>query len=632
MDPPFTAGCEICNIPRFNSARQRDEHLAGRTHKAKLGRRSARCDVCDITLTSSLALRDHERGRKHQARVRRGAAGHPTAPRAHGAPFSIPPTASTPVAAPRQPTTPSPVAGCDLCGTARFPSTKHLDEHLVSDDHRARLHDVLGVVLCAESAGEPNLGVLLVTVEPGSAVPVPLEVRNSGTVSWELSTVSQLRPLQGFDVSLPLDGARRVNAGSRLPLVASIRLPEVGVFRALLVAEVTCRDAAGQWLRATLTCDVEFRCASAVVARDIASLAPTSPYQRNRVQRPDLRGAVPPPPTQATRGGPPPFPNVPEPPRDIFGREALLESSQKHQPLSPASHAELFTALLLAEESAAQEALASFDLDPAQLRHTAGGGPLLRLQVTGLAEGRPSLLRGDTVVICRRGGKEREVHRGRIDTVERDAVLLAFSRTVHLAAGDSWSAHFELSRSSYRRQHAALEPGWAPPAAVLFPRAPADEAEDAALARAVVASALPVQLHHTGLNAPQQLAVRGALCRVTTSGGAAQPPFIVFGPPGTGKTSTLAEYIAQVVSDARRRGLHPGPASLPEGDSDDSGVGSLAEGVSRLQLGGSMAPSHDAPVLILVTAPSNSATDELAMRLLKVSAKAKDGDNGNLCP
>ena len=69
-----------------------------------------------------------------------------------------------------------------------------------------------------------------------------------------------------------------------------------------------------------------------------------------------------------------------------------------------------------------------FDMESAGLTHVDGKNRrgkqgLLRLVVPGLAEGRPSVLHGDSVLV-----KEgRRVHVGYAHTVERDAVILSLS-------------------------------------------------------------------------------------------------------------------------------------------------------------------------------------------------------------
>ena len=423
----------------------------------------------------------------------------------------------------------------------RFIGQPQLHEPLASVQHRASL----GLALVDEAA-VPGVADAEVRrdVVPGAPLELRLQLRNEGSQSWVLTAMKLQRPLSGF--TLEPRGVREgslVEPGGSLSVLARIDMPVDGYFHALVVAELTpassslgfsaavAAAAAGVGSRVSVTCDIALHCASPEHASVEAFLAPSSPFERRRMRAAVTDHLVDPPARVEAPGGPlpPRVPFVPDPPTSAAQRFAMLASASS-TPLDPGSHARRFRTLLLVEESAAREALEEYDMAAARLKRTGGGGPLLRLAVPGLTEGRPSLMKGDTVVVSRSGGGGGEGYRGRIDEVERDAVLLAFHRRVADAVDGVWDVRFELSRSAYKRQHAALETGWAPPPAVLFPHPIPDGAMDTAAADAVLKDRLQAPPLRHNLNEPQRMAVSGALSRVP--GADVQPPFIIFGPPG----------------------------------------------------------------------------------------------------
>ena len=211
----------------------------------------------------------------------------------------------------------------------------------------------------------------------------------------------------------------------------------------------------------------------------------------------------------------------------------------------------------------AQIDIRAFDMPSAAMRLSRGGGALL-LDVPGLAEGRPSVLRGDSVVA--RVGTERQ-YRGVVHEVHLETIHLRFDRQFHHAfvPGMRHAIRFTLRRSAMLLMHAAVAARHDRgddrgdrnetelPPALLFPSAAlpcaAGDAACAAARAAVERRRLPAPLHNCRLNERQVLAVRGALCSAGADGLPAElagVPYVIYGPPGTGKTSTVAEYVLQV--------------------------------------------------------------------------------------
>ena len=228
-------------------------------------------------------------------------------------------------------------------------------------------------------------------------------------------------------------------------------------------------------------------------------------------------------------------------------------------------------------------------------------GMHLLLDVPGLAESRPSVLKGDKVVVHQGEGRHYE---GVVHDVQQETLLLRFNLMFHNThiAGMRHHVRFTLRRTPMLLMHAAVAPGNKLSASLLFP-APLQDAAAIAAAAASAMLALPAPLFNRNLNARQQQAVRGVLYSGAQVG---DTPYIIFRPPGTGKTSTVVEYVLQVVECARRSGIAAGAPAA------GGGGGAL----SALMRGLSLTAPPPPAVIVLVAAPSNSAVDELAVRLV----------------
>ena len=292
------------------------------------------------------------------------------------------------------------------------------------------------------------------------------------------------------------------------------------------------------------------------------------------------------------------LPNVPIPAalRAALGKpdsdaRAELEA-RLARPLSAGNYEARFKELLLLEEIQQQQDIRLYDMPEAVLEGS-GGAASLRLRVPGLAEARPSVMRGDKVLV--RGSSNSRQYEGVVHGVELETLVLRFAPMFHgdHVANQKYHTRFTLRRSPMLLAHAAL--GAPPPAEVLFPTSLPASASAAALA-ALEQAPLPDLWRcrrATALNERQKLAVKGALYASESPAARIQAPYIIFGPPGTGKTSTVVEYVLQVV-DA----------------TSSSGGASLSSLFAGLNVAG-------AQPLVLVAAPSNTAVDELAKRLFK---------------
>ncbi|KAH9948068.1 P-loop containing nucleoside triphosphate hydrolase protein [Amylocystis lapponica] len=200
------------------------------------------------------------------------------------------------------------------------------------------------------------------------------------------------------------------------------------------------------------------------------------------------------------------------------------------------THGLHFKSLLWIEEYRMEQDLRIYDMADVTLSKR---NSLYNLVVPGLAEKRPSVLVGDRVEIQSSAFDSDKSYEGWVHIVELNTVRLGFHASFNPTAGQHFNVRFKLNRVPLQRQHEALSA--APPSLprLLFPT-PAH----AGLDRPATAADLPVTLYNQLLssNLQQTQAVR-SICQMRP--GAA--PFIVFGPPGTGKTVTVVEAILQIL-------------------------------------------------------------------------------------
>jgi helicase MOV-10 len=220
--------------------------------------------------------------------------------------------------------------------------------------------------------------------------------------------------------------------------------------------------------------------------------------------------------------------------------EALegVGASNDHLKITKA-YIHLHRRLLWSEEIQLEGDLALFNLEGDRATTFEKSGRHLRLTVAGLAEKRPSLLKGDYLLARLRG--ETKIYKGEVEIVEREDVLLRFDNRLHNAyiSGQRVEIQFILSRGPWRLFHQGL--GYVTPDLTKNVLFPSEDPSREALMTTKDVTASPFN-RNVGDNPEQWRAVSRIVDR------SHMPyPFVVFGPPGTGKTTTLVEAILQFV-------------------------------------------------------------------------------------
>uniref|UniRef100_A0A3Q3W9K6 RNA helicase n=1 Tax=Mola mola TaxID=94237 RepID=A0A3Q3W9K6_MOLML len=213
----------------------------------------------------------------------------------------------------------------------------------------------------------------------------------------------------------------------------------------------------------------------------------------------------------------------------LLKKLALLE-----QPLSWENYAAKFQLLLHLEEQQMEVDMKRYNIPnnerkDAIMTRDRVNQKLLVLEVPGVSENRPSVLRGDSLLVYP-AEKEKVKYRGYVHSVQLDSVKLGFSSQLLDFFVDNlkFNVEFTINRLTLRVQHRAAELAVKfRLGEVLFPAAPAFSS----------------QLFDWKLekNREQYQAVQHIVA------GTSKPaPYLVFGPPGTGKTVTLVEAIKQI--------------------------------------------------------------------------------------
>ncbi|XP_071375974.1 putative helicase mov-10-B.1 isoform X1 [Centroberyx affinis] len=207
-------------------------------------------------------------------------------------------------------------------------------------------------------------------------------------------------------------------------------------------------------------------------------------------------------------------------------------------PLKMKNYAHQFHLLLHLEEIQMEVDIRKYDLRDQTMTQDQGNRKLLILSVPGVAENRPSVLRGDCLKVSKSEDKVQPitVYTGYVHRVELDRVKLGFSkRLVQLFISNmKFDVEFTINRFPLKMQHRALELAVKHELGdVLFPSGSAKTS--------VSLSKLRMFNRQLESNPEQHAAIQRIV-----AGSSKPAPYLVFGPPGTGKTITLVEAMNQI--------------------------------------------------------------------------------------
>nr|CAH7742468.1 unnamed protein product [Callosobruchus chinensis] len=211
--------------------------------------------------------------------------------------------------------------------------------------------------------------------------------------------------------------------------------------------------------------------------------------------------------------------------------------------------------VLWQEEIAQTISLQHYNMENVTLQQA---GKLFVLEVPGLAEKRPSVIKNDYIDI-KTVGDEHRGYRGEIVQVLDKEVLIGnmdeeFTEYWKINPTIEVSVRFVLGRLSYERMHQGVDQvvanGMVP---LLFPY------EDLRNRTVEECRSLnDADFYNTAILTNQEQ--RTAVYKILTN--SAKPvPYIIFGPPGTGKTVTLVEAILQIKKKTAKKILVCAPAN-----------------------------------------------------------------------
>ncbi|KAF8388088.1 hypothetical protein HHK36_026754 [Tetracentron sinense] len=223
---------------------------------------------------------------------------------------------------------------------------------------------------------------------------------------------------------------------------------------------------------------------------------------------------------------------IPKNIRELVESKQIPEAITKG--LTRENYAAYFSTLLIMEEIHMEEEMRAHDMECVTMRKK--GPQFLALEVPGLAERRPSLVYGDFVfakLAYEDPDDTTPSHQGFIHRVEAEEVCLRFSKDFHQRHqdGNLYNFRFTYNRVNMRRLYQAVQAAEGLARELLFP---------CQSSRRRVIKTTPMVPLSSSLNEEQMCSVEMIL------GCKGAPPYVIHGPPGTGKTMTLVEAILQL--------------------------------------------------------------------------------------
>ncbi|KAJ3104150.1 hypothetical protein HDU97_009501 [Phlyctochytrium planicorne] len=227
----------------------------------------------------------------------------------------------------------------------------------------------------------------------------------------------------------------------------------------------------------------------------------------------------------------------------------LSSNAEDELELSPETYSEVFLTLQRLEELQMEVDIRKYDLEKVKL-DLSNDKKNFTFNVPGMAERRPSILYGDKVYVRRSGYGDRE-YEGYVNYIIKETIQVSFD-------GEFWNrvwlqnmdfdVRFTFSRTPLKRCYQGLELVSRIPKSFTFPET------------VPIRQIKPVALDTSSrgfrdLNKEQQNAIQSIVEQRSGTN-----PYVLFGPPGTGKTKCLVECIRQILhcrSNSRILALAP---------------------------------------------------------------------------
>ncbi|KDQ10484.1 hypothetical protein BOTBODRAFT_58037 [Botryobasidium botryosum FD-172 SS1] len=526
--------CDVCDIWCV-SDQSYNQHLSGKQHFQKLHGRSAvvQCVVCELPVPRG-SYEQHQRGRRHRSLL------------------ALQPGEEAPPEDYRDPSN----FYCILCRIDVLPSLR--EKHINGPHHRKK-ERLASFRSALEEAGRNKHGVTVSHGEGGGlnfGTIEPDSLRTRPTVSAMLTVKLESGGsvvLREARLSSAFGQPRRACfscVAARTQLVLGVPCLVRVTFspdgnrghyddRIELVFEDTSLAQ-----RFTITRSIR---AVVGIKAELDALRPTAPYVRpeRRARRPalDVVDGIPPPAMGKVRWV------AHFPPYDILGtvtsalasgsiaeKAAHIKKTLLPPVLNSLTYARHWHYLMWIEEDQMLLDLHRYDEEGVGLTQF---GKHHWLQVPGLAEKRPSVIVGDKILAQRYACPNDKWYRGHVHVTRQAEVGLSFDRSFHSIKGEKFDVQYELNRTTLRRMHQALDTAFHPDR-ILFPTAAHVRGSRPPSEMQLGALTLVNRLIQT--NPPQRQAVTAIMHQKPGS-----VPFVVFGPPGTGKTVTIIEAIRQIL-------------------------------------------------------------------------------------
>lgn len=219
------------------------------------------------------------------------------------------------------------------------------------------------------------------------------------------------------------------------------------------------------------------------------------------------------------------------------------------QDLTSKNYVVILDALLHLEEIQLFHIFRKYDKDHATFNHE---NEFLALHMDNVAESRPSIVIGDSITVHNVWNAENKFksHQGFVHKVLNNRILLKFNAAFHQNyKGEGYKIEFFFSRAPFRKMHYAvrqglksLGPEFLFPSKIQTRETPQLNVEFNENQDLVLNNDKVIPWFNSQLNTVQKCAVKNIL-RSDAKG----MPYVIFGPPGTGKTHTLVEIIIQLV-------------------------------------------------------------------------------------